>query len=1119
MVASMLFCLAFVFGTGPENTGDASLRGVCFVDASEGWAVGEEGVILHTIDGGQTWEKQSSATRGTLEAVAFPNPYEGWVVGHDDKLPQDACGVVLYTKDGGISWKRILGGEVPALFSTQFEGKNGWIVGKANHRFPGGVIQTLDGGLTWKPGSGVPIKGWLASAKNPGSKNLALGGLLGMIGRLGEAEFVVRNVDPNVRRSVRSMASGSAGMIAVGEQGLALRQTIAGGEKWEPITGLFSNEANLVVDLLAVNIRGNGAWLAGRPGSFVARSEDGGRSWRKIFTGQNAPIRGLFFVSEKQGYAVGDRGTILGTRDGGETWKSLRSGGQRAGVLVMGPDREHLNKAMIAQVGWVDGIHVDSWVASQALPGDVDFQAGNDSYLHLRELGATGFSVGLTWSGHREEPGYSRMEWAQRVAERMGGDAVDRLTRSLVLTLRSSQPESVVVEWAGLDPNHHGLSIFLREALINALSAASDSSQYPEQIREFGLLPWKVNEVLLSSGATSPIRIDLMEIRPRLNESLRDFTVGICPEEGPRLARGGELFFKHDLMIRERTGRGLRGAWNELVDPVRIRAISRPPVPVEDLDSAQMRAIRRKNQVMQLLGTGDFTLAEPDKLASNLDVMLKGVEDDAGARVHLALARIAREKGNWNLARELYTRFLDKYPANTGVIEAATWVIVHNSSGEARRRHELRQVLREGILQFETASSGKSENEGGFASMGAGGAAPSSPRNGTRDPKAALARAIYETPAANTFALPVPKTPQTLEKVTLQTSFVDNVIEAKKWYQDAVNAGGKMAAFGSMVSDDPRIRFAWLSASRKLGEHNSTRDFCEEMSKSTVGAVDPEVQAWRKAAAMELWLSNRKGNSPMPAWACRKSEGKPWLDGNLDEPFWSQIPGQHPLAGKNSKSTTLFKEAGTQKRFSEPVALFAHDDNFLYVGIRVKSPNPEASNLHDLPTTGNPLRGHDRDLSRLEHLNLIIDIDRDYSSVYRFRIDPRGWIDDLCWEDTTWDPRWFVASRRSGDWWEVELAIPLSMVSSEKISHGKAWAIGISHHSPFQAPLQDGDISWSGSGRVAPAQPSPNDFGILMFQSPNLSRTPPDNSKNRNPETKGSSATNPPEGSRPGPSQ
>lgn len=36
------------------------LRAVRFLDGANGWAVGDEGTILHTTDGGSTWEVQSS---------------------------------------------------------------------------------------------------------------------------------------------------------------------------------------------------------------------------------------------------------------------------------------------------------------------------------------------------------------------------------------------------------------------------------------------------------------------------------------------------------------------------------------------------------------------------------------------------------------------------------------------------------------------------------------------------------------------------------------------------------------------------------------------------------------------------------------------------------------------------------------------------------------------------------------------------------------------------------------------------------------------------------------------------------------------------------------------------
>lgn len=1080
------------------------------MDGAEGWSVGEEGVILHTIDAGKTWERQPTATRATLEAVVFTSPYEGWVVGHDDRLPEDASGVVLFSKDGGISWKRILAGEVPALFSVQFAGNRGWLLGKANYRFPGGMLETKDGGLTWKPGPSGNVKGFVTAAQNGLQKGLFVGGPLGVIGHCSDQDFVVQTVDPNSRRTIRAILAGNpsggkqdpnavssknggGSAIAVGEQGLALRQTEKG---WESITGIFSNEAAVQVDFLAGHSRGKSVWLVGRPGSFVAKSEDGGKNWQKVSTHQNAPLRGLFFVNEKQGYAVGDRGTILGTMDGGQTWKALRSGGTRAGVLVVGPTRQHLNRAMIAQVGWVDGVHAEGWVASQSLPGESEFQAGNDAFAHLRNVGATGFSAGLSWSGHQNEPGYSQRDWSKDIEERLGGEAVEKLTRSLVLALRASRPESVIVELAGTDPRHHGLSVLLQEALGKAIIQANDPARYPEQISEFKLAPWKVSEVLNMTGSVGPVRVDLMEIRSRLGESLRDFTVGIFPSEAGRLARGGELWLKQDGSFSSETPKsGLvgRGAWNAITDPVKLRMIARPLEWEKELDPNQLRAIRRKNQVMQMMGASEYSLLEPDKLGSNLEGLLKGVEEDASARVHLALARVAKDKGNWNLARELYTRFLDRFPAHPGVIEAATWVIVHNSSGEARRRHELRQVFREGVLQFETTSGGKSEGEGGLASLSGPRVQPRTGMGG--DPRLAVARAIYETPAANTFVMPIPKTPQTLEKITTQTSFVDNVMEAKKWYQDSVDAGGKMTAFGSMVFENPRIRFAWLSASRKLGEHKLTQEYCEALSKDLVGPVDADTNAWRRAGAMELWLSSRKGNSPMPSWACRKVEGKPWLDGNLDEPFWTQIPAQHPMKAKGKPAGgVISKEVAWQRRFEEPVALFAHDDHFLYMGIRVKSSAPETEISADNKEVALSYRGHDSDLSQKEHLAVVIDIDRDYSSTYRFRVDPRGWIDDSCWEDPSWDPRWFVASRRSGDWWEVELAIPLSLISSERISHGKAWALGISHHTGKKAGglgnTFKNDLSWSGSGRSVPLVPSPLDFGILMFQSPNMPEKP-----------------------------
>jgi len=77
------------------------LNAVYFVDAKRGWAVGEDAVILHTTDGGRSWQKQFDARdaemKGPLLDVYFKNASEGYAVGVFNKLYR--------TTDGGKHWE------------------------------------------------------------------------------------------------------------------------------------------------------------------------------------------------------------------------------------------------------------------------------------------------------------------------------------------------------------------------------------------------------------------------------------------------------------------------------------------------------------------------------------------------------------------------------------------------------------------------------------------------------------------------------------------------------------------------------------------------------------------------------------------------------------------------------------------------------------------------------------------------------------------------------------------------------------------------------------------------------------------------------------------------------
>lgn len=59
-------------------------------------AVGERGVIIYSDDEGRTWTQAEVPTSLMLTRVHFATAEKGWAVGHD--------GNVLFTSDGGINW-------------------------------------------------------------------------------------------------------------------------------------------------------------------------------------------------------------------------------------------------------------------------------------------------------------------------------------------------------------------------------------------------------------------------------------------------------------------------------------------------------------------------------------------------------------------------------------------------------------------------------------------------------------------------------------------------------------------------------------------------------------------------------------------------------------------------------------------------------------------------------------------------------------------------------------------------------------------------------------------------------------------------------------------------------
>jgi photosystem II stability/assembly factor-like uncharacterized protein len=66
---------------------------VRFVSATVGHAVGDQGLVLVTRDGGLTWSREESGTTLALRAVFFLDEMSGWAAGYG--------GAILATATGG----------------------------------------------------------------------------------------------------------------------------------------------------------------------------------------------------------------------------------------------------------------------------------------------------------------------------------------------------------------------------------------------------------------------------------------------------------------------------------------------------------------------------------------------------------------------------------------------------------------------------------------------------------------------------------------------------------------------------------------------------------------------------------------------------------------------------------------------------------------------------------------------------------------------------------------------------------------------------------------------------------------------------------------------------------
>ncbi len=236
-----------------------------------GWVVGDQGTILRTTDGGDTWRLwQSHYKVNDLLAVSFYKDL-GWAVGKK--------GTVLHTEDGGVSWHQQPSSVETDLYGVYFlDDQHGWTVGAK-----GTILRTEDGGKTWKQWiSQIPV----------------------ILPDLHDVVFVNKK---------QGWVAGNTGLILYTEDG---------GENWK------TQESGVREDLLGIDFpqpKPYSGWSIGETGTILF-TQDTGQNWKQQESGTKASLEDVVFINNKIGWVVGGKGTILHTETSGNTWEPRISG-------------------------------------------------------------------------------------------------------------------------------------------------------------------------------------------------------------------------------------------------------------------------------------------------------------------------------------------------------------------------------------------------------------------------------------------------------------------------------------------------------------------------------------------------------------------------------------------------------------------------------------------------------------------------------------------------------------------------------------------------------------------------------------------------------------------------
>jgi photosystem II stability/assembly factor-like uncharacterized protein len=280
-----------------------------FSDKDHGWAV-HPGAVLKLSNNGNDWVPVLTDTvaERTFNSLSFTSSEHGIVVG-SQKRSDGYTPLILETNDGGVTWQERPTNVPPVKDIHEPHGLHGisfcnadvgWAVGQ------GLILRTTDGGKTWdtqRSGNNGERLFSIACASPERAWAAGPDGLL--LRTTDEGKTWYREEVESKGSLVRVRFFGEDGWMVghVAGHGLLLHSRDR-GSTWLP-QSIDASES-----LLDIYMTGTQGWIVGTKGTIL-RTADGGQSWQKQYSPTTNDLACLFFLSSHEGWAAGDKRTLL----------------------------------------------------------------------------------------------------------------------------------------------------------------------------------------------------------------------------------------------------------------------------------------------------------------------------------------------------------------------------------------------------------------------------------------------------------------------------------------------------------------------------------------------------------------------------------------------------------------------------------------------------------------------------------------------------------------------------------------------------------------------------------------------------------------------------------------